>query len=453
MYRTIVIALLAFALPLGAQEVPSAPSDDPQLATLLREALAASPDVAQAEALAGAARNRPIRVATLPDPMVTVGYENDGVSPTLGMEPMTRLSFMATQSFPYPGKLRLAGEVAAKDAERAATAAARARLVVAAAVRRAWADLLLARESLALLADQERTWGEIEQVSRIRYGTGSGVQTDILRAQAEQTRLKQTRAGLGASERAALVALNRLLFRPLDTPIATPAGFAPPAAPPEAAAVRALAEEASADLAEARLARDVGAAEIALAQRSVRPDFTATVGYMNRGSLPLMWQASVGVSVPLWSKRKQRREIDEMGLRWDAARSAETSVRSRLLAATEARRIALERLTEEIRLDRTALLVQDEMTVDAALATYRTATGSFLTVLEALNTWFADRQKALARLAEYRRTEADLYAFTLDQPALTIPMAGSGPGMSGAGNGPATSGAAAPAAMSGGAGM
>jgi len=91
--------------------------------------------------------------------------------------------------------------------------------------------------------------------------------------------------------------------------------------------------------------------KVALARRELRPDFTATVGYMNRGSLPLMWQASVGVSVPIWSKTKQRRGLDEMGLLADAARASESSVRSRLLAATEARRIALARLHDEIRLD------------------------------------------------------------------------------------------------------
>lgn len=442
MIRLTPFALLLLALPLRAQEVPPAPSDDPRLVALIAEAIAKSPDVAQAEALAAAARSRPSRAAALPDPMLTIGYENDGAAPSLGEEPMTRLSFMATQAFPWPGKLRLAGEVASKDAERAAIAVARARLGVAAAVRRAYADLLLARESLGLLDDQERTWGEVEKVTRIRYGTGSGTQSDILRAQAEQTRLKQARAGLAAAERSATVALDRLLFVPLDARVDAAAPLASGAAPPEAAALRALAEVASADLAEARLGISREESAIALASREKRPDFTATVGYMNRGSLPLMWQASVGVSVPLWSAKKQSKGVEEAGLRRDAARSSEASVRSRLLAATETRRLALERLAQEIQLDRSSLLDQDQMTVDSALATYRSATGTFLAVLEAMNTWFADRRLALARQADYRRTEADLYSFSLDSPAAAMPAVGNGPAIS-----------AAPAPASSGAGM
>jgi outer membrane protein TolC len=426
MHRKTLFAFLLLALPLRAQVVPPAPSDDPQLAALLKDAVAANPDVAQAEALAAASRSRPSRASALPDPMVSIGYENDGVTPSLGTEPMTRLSFMATQAFPYPGKLRLAGDVAAKEAERAAVGVTRARLEIAAAVRRAYADLLLARESRQLLADQEKTWGEIEKVSRIRYGSGSGSQSDILRAQAEQTRLKQAKAGLDAAERSATVTLDRLLFRPLDTPIETAARLAPPVTLMDAPALRALAEDASADLAEARIAQEESALVLALARRDKRPDFTAAVGYMNRGSLPLMWQASVGVTVPLWSKRKQRKGVDEMGLRWDAARASEASVRSRLVAATQERRIALARLVDEIRLDQSALLLQDQMTVDAALATYRTATGTFLTVLEALNTWFADRRLALVRLADYRKTEADLYAFNLEFSAAAPASSGAG---------------------------
>ena len=61
--------------------------------------------------------------------MLSVDYTNDGWSPSLGTQPMTTLGFMGSQELPWPGKRRLRGDVAAREAavaqqvERAAAAA------------------------------------------------------------------------------------------------------------------------------------------------------------------------------------------------------------------------------------------------------------------------------------------------------------------------------------------
>ena len=62
--------------------------------------------------------------------------------------------------------------------------------------------------------------------------------------------------------------------------------------------------------------------------------------------------------------------------------------------------------------------------MDAALASYRTGAVPFVTVLEALGTFFSDRRAAVGRLAGFLRAEADLREFSLDRarrpPALAI---------------------------------
>ncbi len=62
--------------------------------------------------------------------------------------------------------------------------------------------------------------------------------------------------------------------------------------------------------------------------------------------------------------------------------------------------------------------------MDAALASYRTGSVPFVTVLEAMSTNFTDRRGAIARLADLLRAEADLREFSLDRTAPTASRRG-----------------------------
>ena len=150
--RGVALCALLSVAAFRAQGVePPPPLDRAEVERLVDEALGANPEIRSARATAASTEARIKPAGTLPDPMVSVSYENDGVSPSLGTMEMTRLQFMAQQAIPYPGKLRLAREVAQKDAERAGTAPQRVVLTIGASVRRAYADLLEAREGLRLV--------------------------------------------------------------------------------------------------------------------------------------------------------------------------------------------------------------------------------------------------------------------------------------------------------------
>jgi outer membrane protein TolC len=99
---------------------------------------------------------------------------------------------------------------------------------------------------------------------------------------------------------------------------------------------------------------------------------------------------------------------------YESASATEASQRRQALARTEERLIRIRQLVDEARFDSEALLVQDRLSVDAALASYRTGAVPFVTVLEALSTTFTDRRGAVARLADLLRAEADLREFSLD---------------------------------------
>jgi outer membrane protein TolC len=170
--------------------------------------------------------------------------------------------------------------------------------------------------------------------------------------------------------------------------------------------------EVSPELKEAKLLGNRAVLSRDLAKRSLGPDFVASASYMNRGALPMMWSLGLGISVPIWARTKQMPRIAEAESRGRAAKLLEEDIQQRLLARTEERRLEMSQLAEEAAIDTSGILVQDRLALEAALASYRTGTASFLSVLEALSTYFQDRRRAVNRLADYRRTEALLFEFS-----------------------------------------
>lgn len=414
-------ALLLLRATVAFCEVPP----DAEADRLVAEALGRSPDLRAARELASAAAERIRPAGALPDPMFSLSYENDGASPSLGEMEMTRLAFMVEQQLPFPGKLRLAEEIARKDADRVGTGPERAALALTGAVRRAYAALLEARENLVLLAEQVETWKGIEEISRARYASGLATQQDVLRAQAEITRLAQQRESDLSAEETALSELRQLLFRPAGTAIPTEARLVPGRLPEPLSDEEALkrAREMTPELREAALARERETLGADLSRLNLRPDFVATAGYMNRGGLPLMWSASVGVSVPLWAGKKQRPLIAEAERLTSSAAEREVALRRLVEALTEERLVKIRRLAAAARLDGDGLLAQDRLSVEAALASYRTGTVPFVAVLEALGTYFTDRRAAVGRLAGLLRARADLEELSLERSEGGMPSA------------------------------
>lgn len=405
--RAAAAALAAFAAAPVRGEAPAPVRiSDPVLARLVAEALGARPELGQAEAAARAERERVAQAGALPDPVLSLGIQNDGFDEIqIGKMESSYWQVMLSQGLPWPGKRGLRTEVARLSASLADAGVARARLSTEADVRRSYVDLLLARDRLALLRRLEALWQKSASTARSRYETGEGAQSDVLRAQLEQNRLRQRRWGLEAQERAAVQGLNRLRGRPLDEAVATAAGvrdLGVPALADEAPAVAdALAR--SPELAQARAAAARAGRQVALSRRERFPDLAVSAGIMPRGGLDPMWQAGISVGLPVWSFRKQGRAVAESAARAEAETLGAEAVEQVLRLRVAERRSALATLLDTIRLFREGLLVQSQATADSTLAQYRVGKVTFASVLEANVGYVNDEDGFLAALADAQR--------------------------------------------------
>jgi outer membrane protein TolC len=450
--RVLAAALLLAPLAAAAEPGGAAPlplPTDPTLARLVDESVAARPELRQAEATVRAERERVPQAGALPDPVLSLGIQNDGFRELqIGKMETSYWQVMLSQGLPWPGKRGLRSEVARAAADEAGAAVARVRLTTEADVRRAYTDLLLSRDRLALLKQLEDIWQSSAGIARARYESGEGAQSDVLRAQLELNRLRQRRWSLEAQERNARQTLNRLRGRALDEAIATDVSLRQavlPALPAEGDAVAdALAR--SPELAQARLATRRAERSVALARRERWPDLSVQAGVMPRGSLEPMWLAGISIGLPIWSGRKQGRAVAESAAREEASQRGADAVEQTLRLRVAERRAAYGALVDTARLYREGLLVQSRATSQSTLAQYRVGKVTFASVLEANAGYIADEESFLSTVADAQRIAIAAAEVSLD-PVGAAGGGGLGGGaMPGAGaSGAATGGASAAA--------
>ena len=130
--RWLVVALACAASGARAEQG----STDPALDRLLRQAAERNPEVSQARAAVEAERRRVPQAGALPDPVLSLGIQNDGFkSIEIGEMETSFVSIGASQTLPWPGKRGLREQVASLELRKAEAALARADLDLEAQVR------------------------------------------------------------------------------------------------------------------------------------------------------------------------------------------------------------------------------------------------------------------------------------------------------------------------------
>jgi outer membrane protein TolC len=168
---------------------------------------------------------------------------------------------------------------------------------------------------------------------------------------------------------------------------------------------------------------------------------------MPRGALDPMWTASVGLSLPIWARRKQGRAVAESEARAESgARDAE-AVDQVLALRVEERRTSLEALLQTLRLYREGLLVQSQATADSTLAQYQVGKVGFASVLEANVGYVNDEDAYLKSAADAQRIAIASAEVSLDPVGVASTAAMASPSVPGAGAMPV--GGSAPGAAAG----
>ncbi|HYU28192.1 MAG TPA: TolC family protein [Gemmatimonadales bacterium] len=402
--------MLTIALAIAG--VSRARAQDSVLQSLVAEALARSPTLAQRQAAIRAATLRIRPAGTLPDPMLSLGVMDLQMPHfEFNQSDFTEVDAELSQEIPWPGTLGARSGVvrAAAAGARAEEGAVRRELTTAMAV--AYYRLGYTVTARETLRHQRELLEAAVQLSTTRYATGAAPQSDPLQAKLARDRLQSDEFALESERVAALAAVNALRNRaPGDTVTVTPidpaavrAGATPE--PPTDRLV-ALALSTHPRLAIGRAAVDAATRTIQVERLGARPDFTLTLryGYRPRAfnfNFPDFFSASVGLRLPVWAWRKQNRLAD--AARADSTGAAAGLRDSELQLSREVIETAARVHASQQRL---ALLVDGVLptaqgTVESVMRSYQVGRAEFLTLLSVEDARFRAELEAADVAADY----------------------------------------------------
>ncbi|HYU08894.1 MAG TPA: TolC family protein [Gemmatimonadales bacterium] len=405
--------LLWLALLVCTAAPAQAQHRDSLLDTLVAEALARSPSIAQREAAARAATLRIRPAGTLPDPILTAGVM-DLVLPQFAFNrsDFTEVDAELSQTVPWPGSLGARSGVA-----KAAAAGARAdesvtRREIAASMADAYYRLQYAVTVLSSLRRQLSLLDVAVQLTTTRYGTGAAPQSDPLQAKLARDRLQLEALSAESDRVSALAAVNALRNHSANDPV--------PVGPIDVAAVRtaAVPQPATDSLVAAALAThprlaarhaaiDHAAGMIQVERLEGRPDFTLMLRYGYRPpafnfKFADFFSAFVGVRLPLWASRKQHRLAD--AARADSVAAGAGLRESELEVSQEvtetAARVAAAQQRLVLLVDRVVPAAQG--TVESVLRSYQVGRAEFLTLLSVEDARYRADLDAAAVAAYYQ---------------------------------------------------
>jgi outer membrane protein TolC len=185
---TATLVLAAFPA-LGQTPVASTPTP---LSQLLTEAETNNPQISAGDHAARAARQMAPQVTTLPDPKFT--YQQFSVGSPKPFAGYTNSDFAyagvgASQELPFPGKLRLRGQVAERAADTEQAEVEVTRTSTADAVKADYLQLAYLQQTLGIFRQNEAVLDQLIQDATAHYQVGQGMQQDVLQAQVNRTKI------------------------------------------------------------------------------------------------------------------------------------------------------------------------------------------------------------------------------------------------------------------------
>lgn len=354
------------------------------LDSLIVEAFKSNSEILAAQKRYEAARQRPSRESSLPDPMLSVGWSSNGnplPGAGLGSNPTSNIGVSVAQELPGPGKLRLKGEIAAKDAEADFQQYQAVKLSVIARLKTAYHQLHHAYEAPEIMRREQKLLGNFMEIAESRYSVGKAAQQDIFRAHAQFAIMETQILRMEQDKQVQQATINSLLNRAQDTPVVPPGEMNP-------GEITVTLEEM---LAHARtdapaVMRDqkmVERSEMALnlARKDYAPDYVLSAGYFNQGGMPPMYQVRLDVKLPAYFWRKQRAEVTEQVYGVSEARRNYEAGKQNLAARIAEEYANAQTARKLMELYSKSVTPQASLALESSLSSYETGTLDFLSVL------------------------------------------------------------------------
>jgi outer membrane protein TolC len=373
-----ILALAFGVLPVAAQESRLS------LRELTSEAMKNNPEIVAAQKSYEAARQRPTQEGSLPDPMISLGYVSVGIplpGAGLGSQVLSNIGVMYSQELPYPGKLKLRGEIASKEADAAFQQYQAVQLAVISRLKQAYYRLQYTYGAADLLVHNRDLLNKLVSVTEARYSVGKAAQQDVFKAQTQVSILETRLLKLEQERISSEAEINSVLNRRLGNPVGRPENVKPKELTAKLEEFYAAAAQNSPML--RREQKMIERSELAVnsARKEYYPDVTLSGGYFNQGSMSPMYQFQASFKVPIYFWRKQRAGVNEQSSLLSQARHTYEAMDQSLHYRIKDDFTMAQASLRLMKLYTQTVVPQGNLALESSLSTYETGAVDFLSVL------------------------------------------------------------------------
>jgi len=327
----------------------------------------------------------------LPDPMLSYTQALQEIETRLG--PIRR-SLMLSQKLPYPGKLRLKGEIVYKDVEVALVALDRAARDLVLDIKKAYYDIYYLDKARELAKERIKVFDHFSRAEMNDYSVGVTRFSDVVSAETRFADAEYDLILFVELRRAAASRLNTLLGRDPELDIPTVAE------PPVNRDMRTLQElyllaGGNEEIRTAELMIKKNELKEELSGLSSRPNFMVGLKYTEVGN-PVMSNVidggkdavalTFGLTLPLWGK-KNRAAIEEARLARLRSTQARSALADGLNGKVKKAYVDMRSNYQLVELYTDSLLPKAEQLINTVEINYKNGNGSIADLFESRVMW------------------------------------------------------------------
>ncbi|MBL7074452.1 TolC family protein [candidate division KSB1 bacterium] len=383
----------------------------------IEEALEKNPEIKALERDRDAYQARVPQAGALPDPQLGISLMNLPVNSfSFSQEPMTGKVLTAMQMVPFPGKLDLKEKIAEKEALIADRLYENKRNEIIRKVKETYFYLYFIRKAIQITEKNKNLMAQFVQIAQTKYGVGTGIQQDVLRAQLELSKFTDRLITLGQKEKALKARLNTLLNRPPRSGVSDLGELEPTLFEHTLDDLEGLVMADNPMLQAAKTMVEKGEKGYRLAQKDYLPNFGFSFSYNQREEIAGKSEGNdyfsgmVILNIPLYFWRKQRKHVEETQLKLSAAEEGYQHLKNELSFKISDLFTDALKGWDLLELYRTGIIPQASQSLNSTLAGYQVNKVDFLTLLNGQMTLFKYEVDYYRILADY---EKDLAAIEM----------------------------------------
>ncbi len=383
------------------------------LQDVVNEALEKNPAVQSAWHAYQAQLHRIPQAKALPDPKVSLGWMGNAAPFSVQQgDPSSYRGISAMQELPFPGKLKLRGEIANKEAAASRLEYEAQRRRIASDVKAAYFDLYFYDKALAITLKNKDLLGKLSRISEARYRVGKGIQQDVLRSQTELSLLLEKITVLEQQRNAAQARLNTLLSRNPDSPLPPLADFEPGSLHYSLASLSDLARANDTGLQREQRMIERNQLATNLAHKEIYPDLGLAYMYEQRPAMPDMHGFTFTVNIPVFYKSKQREEVHQAKEEELSTAAARDNRQNELYFELKQNYLAAKASENLLKLYSQGVVPQSSLALESSMSSYQVGNVDFLTVLGNFTTVLNYETDYFRELANYQAALARMEALT-----------------------------------------